>query len=371
MLPGFVMSPVRRLARFLRARVRRASRIEGLPSGIDFDVVDLLCRDHLGSPLRGSTHVHLSSWKPRGTYRLRLTTEAGGTWDLIFKDELYSPENIPALRGLPILPGASEYAIYQARDLELQRFLPQVYWSRELDPGRHFQYLLEDLGPDFHKTRDERRQLLRATEVLVEVQRVLNDALGAPPHPRLAVYDRQYSEGLLDYALHNLQEYQAWEDDGSVGELCRNWKQVVQVHRRDEFYEHRLHGVIHGDYNRSNVHFHSRDRSQSRVLDWEWAGIGVPHADLAALLKSVRPADAQAALEVFARANGQLDLEGHRRLLHWCQMERRLLDAGFLARQQIDSVRRVRWLGDYIRAAASDVLQAVKALQGEARKLAA
>lgn len=371
MLPGFFTDPVSRLVRFLRSQVHRPRWIHGLPPDISFDVLDGLCRGHLGSPLSSMSYVHLSAWKPRGTYRLHLTTEAGATWDMIFKNELYSPDSIPALRALPVLPGPPEYAIYQIQDVALSRFLPHAYWSIEIVPGRHFQYILEDLGDDFYKLRNERRQLITAGEVLVELQAALKAAIGSTPHPYLAIYDRHYSEGLLEYALQNLLEYLAWDDDEAISELCRNWKQVVQTHQRAEFYEHGLYAPIHGDYNRSNIHLHGRDRTIVRVVDWEWAGIGVPHADLAALLKWARPADEQAVLELFARSNDQLNLEGHRRLLLWCQLERRLLDAGFLARQQLESVRRVRWLEDYIRAAATDVLKTVKALQGVPNRLAA
>jgi aminoglycoside phosphotransferase (APT) family kinase protein len=142
------------------------------------------------------------------------------------------------------------------------------------------------------------------------------------------------------------------------------------VHGRDEFYQHGLHGPIHGDYNRSNVHLHARDAAETKVVDWEWAGIGVPHADLAALLKLVDPEHERAVLDVFMSGNPVLDAETHWRTFRWCQLERRLMDAGFLARQQMASPRRVRWLEAYIDRAAADVLQSIQRLEAAPGRLA-
>jgi thiamine kinase-like enzyme len=107
-----------------------------------------------------------------------------------------------------------------------------------------------------------------------------------------------------------------------------------------------------------------------KVVDWEWAGIGVPHADLASLLKCVSPDDERMALETFSRGSGQLSAEEHLRLFRWCQLERRLLDAGFIARQQTMSTRQLPRLDDFVRGAAGDVLSTLGLLEAAPRRLA-
>jgi hypothetical protein len=370
MLPGVVRRRLSRLVRLARQQIRRPRPVEGLPSGVPFETLDPLCREHLGARLRSSSYLHLSSWKPRGTYRLELTTDAGARWHLIFKDERYSIKDIPALRTLPISPGPPEFAIYQMRQKALSRFLPDLYWSREVERGHHFQYIMEDLGNDFERITTERRDLTLAVEVLLQLQAAMREALSHGGHRYLAVYDRQYSEDLLDYVLRNLEEYRAGRESSAIDALCRNWQRVVDVPQRDEFYRHGLAAPIHGDYDHSNVLVHTHDRTRVRVVDWEWAGIGVPHADLASLLKRVSPDDERAALAIFACGYSRLTAEEHLRPFRWCQLERRLLDAGFIARQQMLSTRRLPRLNDFVRDTAGDVLRTIGLLEAAPRRLA-
>jgi thiamine kinase-like enzyme len=369
MLPTSVRRRLSRLVRLARQQIRQPPPVAGLPAGVPFDTLDPLCREHLGARVRASSYVHLSTWKPRGTYRLELTTDAGTKWRLIFKDERCSIKEIPALRTLPISPGPPEFAIYHMRQEALSRFLPEVYWSKEVERGHHFQYILEDLGNDFERITTERQDLTLAVEVLLQLQEAMRAAFSPGGHPYLAVYDRQYSEDLLDYVLRNLQEYRAGRDSPAVDALCRNWQRIVDVHQRDEFYRHGFAAPIHGDYDHSNVLVHTQDRSRVRVVDWEWAGIGVPHADLAALLQRVSPDDERAALAIFARGYGRLCAEEHLRLFRWCQLEGRLLDAGFIARQQTMASRPLPRSDDFVRDAAADVLRTIGLLEAAPRRL--
>ena len=170
--------------------------------------------------------------------------------------------------------------------------------------------------------------------------------------------------------LRNLEEYRAGRESPAIDVLCRNWQRVVDVHQRDEFYRHGLAAPIHGDYDHSNVLVHRQDRSRVRVVDWEWAGIGVPHADLAALLKRVSPDDERAALAIFARGYGRLSAEEHLRLFRGCQLEGRLLDAGFIARQQTMAPRQTSRWDDFVQDAAGDVLRTIGLLEAAPRRLA-
>lgn len=369
MLPSAIRRPVTRFVRLLRRQAFGPHAVAGAPPGLPVEAIEALCEEHLGDGLGQCSHLHLSSWKPRGTYRLQITTRAGRSWRLIFKDELYATDLIPALGSLPILPGPSEFAIYGLDEPRLQRFLPRVYWRREVEPRRHFQYIMEDLDGSFDRMRKERRHLVLAGRALLQFQAALRAAFERGPHPYLIRYDRGYSESLLDYVARSLEEYRAGRQVSSLDELCRSWQRVARVHGRDEFSRHELHAPVHGDYNRSNVHLHARDAEEVKLVDWEWAGIGMPHADLAALLKLVSSEDERAVLDVFVRGRPDLDAETHWRMFRWCQLERRLMDAGFLARQQMASPCRVRWLEDYIDRAAADALEAVQRLEAAPRHL--
>jgi hypothetical protein len=370
-LLGFPL--LRRSARYVLGRYRRerVERIEGLPMALDFEILDAVCREQGRGALKRCAHLHLSSWKSRGTYRLELCTEAGTSWRLIFKDECYQPELIPALEGLPVSPGPPEAVLYRQRNAVLSPFLPQLHWFSEVEPGRHFQYLLEDLAQTHAiLPPDEVAPLKRATRGLLQIHQALRETLAAKAPDGLLRYDRRYSERLLDYALRNLTDYAARTGDGAVAAVTGRWHELVAAHQRDEFYDDELRVPIHGDYNTSNIHAHRDDGSRLKVVDWEWAGVGLPHADLAALIKYVRPQDQPVLLQVFLEEDRRLDLEQHRRLFHWCLLERRLLDGAFLARQQLVSARRVWWLQPEIRRSACDVLATVEWLGASPRTLA-
>jgi hypothetical protein len=356
-----LVSRLRRTAGYVRRRIwrDRVNRIEGLPEGVTFETLNALCQEHGRGGLKRCAHEHLAGWKSHGTYRLVLSTDAGTSWRLIFKDECYCPELIPALEGLPVSPGPPEVVLYRSRNSVLSRFLPQLFWFREVEPGRHFQYFLEDLAETHAMLRPEIPDHIKATRGLLQIHNALRETFGVGYPDGLIRYDRRYSERLLEYAVGNLSEYVAHTSDDAVAALSDRWREVVSVHQRDEFYDDGLRAPIHGDYNMSNIHTRRGDNTQLKVVDWEWAGVGLPHADLAALVKSVRVEDYPILLQVFREKDQRLDAEQDWRLFYWCRLERRLLDAAFLARQRLGSVRSVSWMQREIRRAAGDALAAV------------
>jgi aminoglycoside phosphotransferase (APT) family kinase protein len=375
MLRGLLGSPpLRRMARYVSRRIGRDRTrcIEGLPATLSFDTVDALCREHGRGGLKRCAHLHLSGWKSRGTYRLELDTEAGTSWRLIFKDECYQPEVIPALEGLPVSPGPPEAMFYRKQNAFTLDFLPKLFWFCEVDPGSHFQYLLEDLAGRYAILEAGTLPHLRkAVRGLIQIQEVLDRTIVGDDRDCLLRYDRRYSEQLLEYAARSIADYIARTADGKAAALWERWGEVAAVHQREEFYDDDLRVPIHGDFNHSNVHVHRSDETRLKVVDWEWAGIGLPHADLAALVKYARRDEHPELLSVFVAEDRRLDPEQHWRLFRWCQLERRLLDAAFLARQQLISARRVPWLQAEIRRAAGDGLAAVEWLDAAARTRAA
>jgi hypothetical protein len=79
-----------------------------------------------------------------------------------------------------------------------------------------------------------------------------------------------------------------------------------------------------------------------RVVHWEWLGLGLPHQDLAALLKQTPPLLEERAIAAYAERDGSRTAEEHRELYRWCKLERALLDASFLAIQAMQGGRQGR-----------------------------
>ena len=117
--------------------------------------------------------------------------------------------------------------------------------------------------------------------------------------------------------------------------MCRLWPQISKVYLCEEFQETRTACPIHGDFNRANVLVHEKYPHQIKLLDWEWAGLGMPHADLASLIGGRKPEIEQQALACFSRQDAQLSLDENRRLYQWCNLERGLLNAAFCAAQSM------------------------------------
>jgi hypothetical protein len=166
----------------------------------------------------------LSGWKSsgaRGTYRLELLTEGGGSWRLIFKDECYRSETAPALEGLPASPGPPEAIVHRMQNGPLSPFLPQLFWLRKIEPGRHFQYLIEDLTGTYAALPRGVVYSMKAARgfVLLQVQQALRSTFAGEHPAGLIRYDRRYSERLLEYAERTLADYLALTADRAVATL--------------------------------------------------------------------------------------------------------------------------------------------------------
>lgn len=358
-------APVGRAVNHIRRRLWRGGvrPAQGLPPALAFETLDALCRERGMGGLRQCAHSHLSSWKTFGTYHIKLLTESGAHWSLIFKNECYRSDVIPALEGLPVSPGLPEALIYRIGSGVLSPFLPQLIWFREIEPHHHFQYLLEDLVETHVRLGRDLADYMRVAYGLVRMQRALKETFAGNCPDSLLNYDRCYSERLLAYAAANFRKYVSQTGDGAIEALLNRWRDVEFEHQRDEFYHDSQRNMIHGDFNRSNIYVDRANRTQLKVGDWEWAGRGLPHADLAALAKPLCKEHQLALLQVFINDDERLDPEQHRRMFYWCQLERRLLDAAFLARQQMLSARRVQWAPAAIRRAAKDIIFTVESLQ--------
>src|SRR2546428_2280851 len=84
--------------------VRRVRRLQGVPVGITFEVLDEVCRRYLGEPLQQLSYVRLSGkaeadvgpfeehrlslHRSVGTYRLLLQPKRGRPWSVIYKNDI-------------------------------------------------------------------------------------------------------------------------------------------------------------------------------------------------------------------------------------------------------------------------------------------
>jgi len=346
--------------RSLIVRNGRKVAIEGLPDGITFETLNELCLHHLGEPLNHTSHVHLSGWKSSGSYRLSLKTMRGRYLSLIFKDAIYNLEHLPALIGLPISPGPPEYLVYSNTQGALTKYLPAVYLSLEVVPGRHYQYLLEDIGEEYQQVSGE--AVLSVAAELPAIHQAIHDWSLSVNQDQLLRYEAEFSAGLLEYARTNLEGYGRKTNNKVVGELLDIWPRITHVHGAQEFRDLATIRPIHGDLNTSNILIHKKYRDRIILLDWEWAGFGAAHADLASLLKLATPEIENQVLAIFTQEDKRLSAVQHKRLYQWCRLERGLLDAAFFAVQLMEPSISIPNIHRKIEAPARRVLDACRQL---------
>jgi aminoglycoside/choline kinase family phosphotransferase len=229
--------------------------------------------------------------------------------------------------------------------------------------------VLEDLGQEYQRLSDYygtaawKGNLLSTAAELPDLHRAMSEwSMDIDPPSYLLQFDRAFSSALTVYAKNNLEHYVRSTGDGMVAKLVESWPRIAEAHESVGSYGTRVVGLIHGDYHPANIYVHRKEIGRLKLVDWEWTGWGKPHADLAALLKRQPPETEEAALLKYSRQDRRLSAREHRKLYEWCQLERGLLDAAFLARQQMGSARKLNWITDFIRKSALRALRAQEQL---------
>ncbi len=358
---GIVWRKRKRLARWRQFHRRH----KGLPTGLNFETVNQLCIEHLGKPLKRVSYIHLSRWKVSGSYRLFLESVNGQAWQLIYRNEIYNEVEIPALNGFPLSPGPPEYSIYNNAEGELRQYLPNVYVCREIIPGRHYQYILEDLSQEYQVLKiDIEESSLRKKNLLLAINEIpkLHLALGkwakGISSSYLIDFNRQFSTSLLVYAQKNLESYFRATGDPVVSDLNKRWSVITELVNNNEFHDQLNDETIHGDYHFGHIYVHKNDCGQVKLIDWEWVGSGLPHFDLATILQGQDPEYEQFALAHYAKQDKRLSHAEHVRLFEWCHLERGLLNASYLASQHISSSRKGIGVPEFIQKSISRALRA-------------
>ena len=348
---------------------RRLQRIPigGVPPGLTFDQLAELCLLHLGEPLKHVAYVHLSRWKAAGAYRLLLKTSRGRSWRLIYKNAIYSLDHIPGLAGLPIIPGLPEYLIYSNAQNALAQYLPEIYLCSEVIPGKHYQFLLEDLSDRYWLATRQPEIVLGLAAKLPALSRAISESV-VFNQDRLLQYDYKFSILAQEYIRKNLEYYAERTASEAAVKVCKSWTEIFEMHANRELHQLKSTCIIHGDPNPSNILIHRKKHLRRiKFIDWEWAGFGSTHADLASLIKEANPEIKQQALTIFSKQDNRLSFKEHKRLYEWCQLERTLLDASYLAaQQQIDTLSSTTksdtWVPQYIEKSLHRALHAYQTL---------
>lgn len=322
-----------RMRRALRPGSAPSRPSPGLPETVARETVEEWAGRHLEAEVEVRTVEHLSSWKHAGAFRVRGTTADGRSWGLVWKEADYGQEHVPALRGLPVRPGPPEFAVYGRADRLLGDLLPVVHHCEELVPGVRYRYLLEDLAPCHIRLGQPHLGMLLA-ELLAGIHADL--AVARPLlEPWLLDYDPETGRRLLHYVAEALGELAG--TDPLVGGVLDDWERVRAVHLggMERVYQRVEPTVVHGDLNPSNVWSDRVQPKQVRLVDWEWAGIGIPHTDLVAVLENATPDVERRALRRFHEVSGARSLAEDVHAYRWCKLQRALLNAGFLANQHL------------------------------------
>jgi hypothetical protein len=309
----------------------------GLPGGLSHEIIADICRDHFGERIRSIAHQHLSGWKSSGAFRLRITAASGRTIFLIFKNAIYTPRETPALAGLPIRPGRSEYLILSQPSPALQEFIPKVFSAREFERDVQYQYIMDDLSQDYYAVR-EPDAIVEASELLGRLYKALATWSETANLTGMIDYRFLYSADFYKYAYENIALLRDKHPDSFVlREVLNLWPALIDLHSELRNGASPLpQQLIHGDANYSNVYLHKTLPSRLALVDWEWAGFGDPFLDLASLLKGVDDSIERRCVRLFSGSAPHIprhavdsDDGAVSHLLN--QLERGILDASFLS----------------------------------------
>lgn len=338
----------------------RSVSVDGIPKGLTFDEINELCIKHFDDHLVKVSYEHLSSWKAAGSYRLFLKTKKGIIRRLVYKNAVYNIDHIPALQGLPVIPGNPEYLVYKNARGASATYLPNVYLVKEVIPQKHYQYFLEDLNPKDFTSAYKPKLSLTVAQKISALHQSMDELLPIVDQTKLLRYDRRFSLAIEEYFHKNLESYLQKIDNQRIQEIYKLCPRILNLHARQEFQDLQVSRLIHGDLNGSNILIHKKDPDKIKFIDWEWAGLGNPHADLVSLVSSSQLEVEHQALAIFAKQNPQLSLSEHKRLYQWCKLERGLLDAAFMTVQQMQSSYQSKFLlsSEFIENAMEKILNA-------------
>lgn len=334
-----------KLRRIVANRIfKRRSRLQptpvtGVPEGIDYDTLSELCLERTGAALKKVSFVHVSGWKRAGAYRIFLENRRGSEWRLIYKNAVYNLEHIPALQDFPVTPGPPEFLVYGHANGRLARYLPEIYLCAETVRDKRYQYLLEDLSSDFIPVAetDGRKIKFTVAAQLPAFHSAMGEWLSSIGEDRLLRYDRDFSRALRDYTGSVLQQFAHYALSPLLREALDKWPQLsaLSLLGNDKYFDELK--PIHGDANGSNILVHRKDPTRIKFIDWEWAGLGMPFADMVSLFRRGNAEINKKLVTVYSEnGNGKIVADALRQY-GWCRLERSMLDAAYIGAQYMGS----------------------------------
>jgi len=345
-----------------RAITGKRKPTEGLPPGLDADVLDRICRQETGEQSVGVSHLQLSGWRTAasGAFRIFARIDDSRTWTCIYKNSVLTDEETPGLGGLPLIPG-SEYQVYANTGPDLERFIPRRLHIQETEHRVRHKVVLEDLQIQGYGPVITDKDVLGAISQLP----AFHDAFGATVHiwggDDLYTYDEKWSDELRRLCRVSLEKYQELAPDPAVEQVLGIWDDLSTVHDVALFHDPENRRPVHGDANRANVLV--KPEAPIQVVDWEWAGWRLPQFDLASLLKGRSDDLTEEGIRAYAEIQKDFSLVEHTLFHAWARLELRLLDASYVIAQDLGAPGVSRMdLGRYLHVSAREISETVDTL---------
>jgi hypothetical protein len=358
------------VARRFGRRERRPPpvRVAGIPDGIHFETLEKLSLQHTGAKLKKVSYVHVSGWKRAGAYRLFLENGKGHEWRLIYKNALYDPDHIPALKNFPIMPGPPEFVVYAHAKGDFARYLPEVYQCTETVTGQQYQYLLEDLADEYIPLSDKRniKDKFRVVAELPSLHSAMQEWSAGIDQSLLVHYDSSYSLALRQYAGKVLVQFAQQNPSDRLREACDQWDSIMGLSLDRIGAGIGTNAMIHGDANGANILVHKSDPDKYKFIDWEWAGFGLVFSDAVSLFRRADAATNKKVLATYLKNSAETAFDDPASLYEWCRLERGMLDAAYIAAQHMGSSeleqRRKGWAPQFVEHSLKTMLSAYQKL---------
>lgn len=305
---------------------------EGLPQGFDPSLLAAIVRRERDTGFVAVRHAPLQAWKLTSAYVVWMSLEDGTSWTLVVKDARFGDDDFPAIRGLSFEPGVPEYSLYSKMTSSLQRFTPRIYGVAELESGKHYQYVMEDLSVRHHPLYNERDRI-RILGRVADVHEALRDWVGKNESTSLLTYDRDYVNEIILHAESGLDSMSGIGRRDIIEPVRAIWPDVVAYLTAERNLSRRRLRPIHGDLNTKNCFVPNSNSDQARIVDWEWSGYGTVHDDVASLLKRSNRKLDERALRIIGRIEPELGEQDHLELLWWSRLATAVRDASLLSHQ--------------------------------------
>lgn len=368
MLPKYLKKIIRQT--FHKSYWGEARRVVGVPADIGVEELDELCVERTGSHVKTISYAHLSGWKRAGASRIYIENERGNCFSTIYKNAIYSYDHIPALKFYPFFPGKAEYLIYGRANEKLSAYLPEVYMLRECKKNQHFQYLLEDLGGEYVSVASKRnkKEKISVVESFPQMHKALKEFLYEVGGDGFLNYNGRHFSLLLEQFEEIVARFEKASDSAAVREVNLLWPELAALLKTPEYASLPKGSLVHGDANGSNILVNKRNPKQLKMLDWEWAGIGMEMIDVVSLFRRADQKTCDSVLKAYWEATEMVGSysEMMRQFL-WCRLERGMMDAAYVAAQYMGSrelmSRRERWANQFVDKSLQSVVSAYRLLR--------